>query len=60
VFNKEELNVFKSAGLLQVQCEDCVDQEEPPKRRFRSSFALVVLFGVLLGAISIQWQGQHG
>jgi hypothetical protein len=27
---------------------------------FLSSFPLDVLFGVLLGAISIQWQGQHG
>jgi hypothetical protein len=28
--------------------------------RFLSSFPLDVLFGVLLGAISIQWQGHHG
>ncbi len=28
--------------------------------RFLSSFPLAVLFGVLIGAISIQWQGQHG
>src|SRR6266853_91353 len=27
---------------------------------FLSSFPVAVLFGVLLGAISIQWQGQHG
>ncbi len=27
---------------------------------FLSSFPLAVLFGVLIGAISIQWQGQHG
>jgi SAM-dependent methyltransferase len=34
----EELNVFKSAGLRQVQCEDYFDQEEPPKRRFRVEY----------------------
>ena len=28
--------------------------------RFLSSFPLAVLFGVLIGAISMQWQGQHG
>ena len=28
--------------------------------QFLSSFPLGVLFGVLLGAISIQWQGYHG
>ncbi len=28
--------------------------------QFLSSFPLAVLFGVLLGAIFIQWQGQHG
>ena len=28
--------------------------------RFLSSFPLDVLFGVLLGAIFIQWQGRHG
>jgi hypothetical protein len=28
--------------------------------QFLSSFPLDVLFGVLLGAISIQWQGHHG
>jgi SAM-dependent methyltransferase len=30
----EELNLFTSAGLQQVQFEDYFDQEEPPKRRF--------------------------
>jgi 2-polyprenyl-3-methyl-5-hydroxy-6-metoxy-1,4-benzoquinol methylase len=35
---KEELEVFKSAGLQQVQCEDYFDQEEPPKRRFRVEY----------------------
>ncbi len=28
--------------------------------QFLTSFPFAVLFGVLLGAISIQWQGQHG
>lgn len=28
--------------------------------QFLSSFPLAVLFGVLLGAISMQWQGRHG
>jgi hypothetical protein len=28
--------------------------------QFLSSFPLAVLFGVLLGAIFIQWQGRHG
>ena len=35
---QEELNVFKSARLRQVQCEDYFDQEEPPKRRFRVEY----------------------
>lgn len=34
----EELDVFKSAGLRQVQCEDYLNQEEPPKRRFRVEY----------------------
>jgi len=28
--------------------------------QFLASFPLAVLFGVLIGAISVQWQGQHG
>jgi SAM-dependent methyltransferase len=34
----EELEVFTSAGLQQVQFEDYFDQEEPPKRRFRVEY----------------------
>ena len=34
----EELEMFKSAGLQQVQFEDYFDQEEPPKRRFRVEY----------------------
>ena len=34
----EELEVFKGAGLQQVQFEDYFDQEEPPKRRFRVEY----------------------
>jgi SAM-dependent methyltransferase len=34
----EELNLFTSAGLRQVQFEDYFDQEEPPKRRFRVEY----------------------
>jgi len=34
----EELNVFKSAGLRQVQFEDYLDQGEPPVRRFRVEY----------------------
>ncbi len=34
----EELDVFKSAGLRQVQFEDYLDQEEPPVRRFRVEY----------------------
>ncbi len=35
---KEDLEVFKSAGLRQVQFEDYFDQEEPPTRRFRVEY----------------------
>ncbi len=35
---KEELEVFQSAGLRQVQFEDYFDQEEPPTRRFRMEY----------------------
>ncbi len=35
---KEDLDVFKSAGLRQVQFEDYFDQEEPPPRRFRVEY----------------------
>jgi SAM-dependent methyltransferase len=34
----EELNLFKSAGLRQVQFEDYFDQEEPAVRRFRVEY----------------------
>ncbi len=34
----EELNLFKSTGLRQVQFEDYFDQEEPPTRRFRVEY----------------------
>ena len=34
----EELEVFKGAGLRQVQFEDYFDQEEPPVRRFRVEY----------------------
>ncbi len=35
---KEDLEVFMSAGLRQVQFEDYFDQEEPPTRRFRVEY----------------------
>ena len=35
---QEDLDVFKSAGLRQVQFEDYLDQEEPPTRRFRVEY----------------------
>ena len=35
---KEDVEVFKSAGLRQVRFEDYFDQEEPPKRRFRVEY----------------------
>lgn len=35
---KEDLDVFKSAGLRQMQFEDYLDQEEPPTRRFRVEY----------------------
>jgi len=34
----KELEVFKGAGLQQVQLEDYFDQEEPPTRRFRVEY----------------------
>ena len=35
---KEELDVFLSTGLQQVQFEDYLDLEEPPARRFRVEY----------------------
>jgi SAM-dependent methyltransferase len=35
---QEELEVFKSAGLRQVQFEDYFDHDEPPTRRFRVEY----------------------
>jgi SAM-dependent methyltransferase len=35
---KEDLEVFMSTGLRQVQFEDYFDQEEPPTRRFRVEY----------------------
>jgi hypothetical protein len=34
----EDLDVFKSAGLRQVQFEDYLDQGAPPTRRFRVEY----------------------
>ena len=35
---KDELSLFKNAGLKEVSLEDYMDGEEPPVRRFRAAF----------------------
>jgi hypothetical protein len=35
---KDELSLFKNAGLKEISLEDYMDGEEPPVRRFRAAY----------------------